>query len=103
MALKDAVTSESLRVQLEGVRDLLVNELEGNRCKSCQAIKLRMSDTASMVGKLIGVLEKLSVLKAEGLEEGDQLEEILEMAAGGDTVVSFDPEVRQRTRKKRDE
>ena len=102
MSLHDAVTSESLKTQLEGVRDLLVNELEGNRCKSCQAIKLRMSDTASMVGKLIGVLEKLSVLKAEGVDETDALEEILEMAVG-DTVVSFDPTERQRTRKKRDE
>lgn len=103
MSLEDAVKDPSVRVQLEGVRDLLVNELEGNRCKSCQAIKLRMSDTASMVGKLIGVLEKLAVIKAAGdAEDTDDIEEILSMAVG-DTVVSFDPAERQRTRKKRDE
>ena len=103
MSLEDAVKSESHRVQLEGVRDLLVKELEGNRCKSCASIKLRMSDTASMVGKLIGVLKELNALPSEQEEaEVDPVEAILDMAVG-ENILPFDHSERQKTRRKRDE
>lgn len=104
MSLEDAVKDPRVRVQLEGVRDLLVNELEGNRCGSCQSIKLRMSDTASMVGKLIGVLKELNTLPSEEEEsEVDPVDAIMDMAVGDDTIIAFDPAERQKTRKKRDE
>lgn len=58
----DSVKSKDRRVQLEAIRDYLVNELEVNRCNTCTASKLRTGDTAALVLRLMKVLEEIEDL-----------------------------------------
>lgn len=61
----ESVKSSNRRVQLEAIRDYLVNELEVNRCATCTASKLRTGDTAALVLRLMKVLEEIEALPRE--------------------------------------
>jgi hypothetical protein len=63
--LEEAVKAKDRRVQLEAIRDFLAHELEGNRCKSCQASQLRAGETAALVLRLTKVLEEIAALPIE--------------------------------------
>lgn len=64
--LSEAVKGDR-RMQLEGVRDYIVNELEGNLCNTCRNSKLRTGDQASLILRLQTVLEEIANLpKDEG-------------------------------------
>lgn len=63
--LEEAVKSKDRRAQLEAIRDFLAHELEGNRCKTCQASQLRAGETAALVLRLTKVLEELAALPEE--------------------------------------
>jgi hypothetical protein len=60
--LEEAVKAKDRRVQLEAIRDFLAHELEGNRCKTCQASQLRAGETAALVLRLTKVLEEIASL-----------------------------------------
>lgn len=60
--LEEAVKSGDPRRELEGIRDFLVQELEGHRCKSCMMSKLRTGDTAALVLRLQQILAELKAL-----------------------------------------
>jgi hypothetical protein len=58
-ALAEAIQSGDPRRELEGIRDFLVQELEGHRCKACMMSKLRTGDTAALVLRLQQILAEL--------------------------------------------
>lgn len=62
MDFGDSVRSSDRRIQLQAIRDYLVNELEVNRCNTCTASKLRTGDTAALVLRLMKVLEEIEDL-----------------------------------------
>lgn len=62
--LADAVKGDR-RTQLEGVRDYVVHELEGNLCNTCRNSKLRTGDQASLILRLQTVLEEIANLPKE--------------------------------------
>jgi len=99
MKLDDAVRNPDRRVQLEGLRDFLVNELEGNKCRTCNAVKLRASDTAALVRRLMVVLEELHLLPS-GPEEVDPVDALQAAMDDLDDILSQDTP-RQSVRKTR--
>lgn len=62
--LSEAVKGDR-RTQLEGVRDYIVHELEGNLCNTCKNSKLRTGDQASLILRLQTVLEEIANLPKE--------------------------------------
>lgn len=65
--LTEAVKGDR-RTQLEGVRDYIVHELEGNLCNTCRNSKLRTGDQASLILRLQTVLDEIEALpKEEGV------------------------------------
>lgn len=64
-ALKEAVRSPDRRTQLEGIRDYITHELEGNLCNTCKNSKLRTGDQASLILRLQTVLEEIASLPKE--------------------------------------
>lgn len=104
MTLEEAMKDPRRRVQLEGARDFLVKELDGNKCKSCAAVKLRASDTAALVGKLLGVMKELSMLPSEDEEADRDPIEMLTESLSDSTIVQFhEHQERQKTRRARAE
>lgn len=67
--LSEAVKSGDRRKALLGIRDFLVHELEGHRCNKCQMSVLRTGDTASLVLRLIKVIEDLDKIPKEDGEK----------------------------------
>lgn len=63
--LKTAVRSLDRRTQLEGIRDYITHELEGNLCNTCKNSKLRTGDQASLILRLQSVLEEIANLPKE--------------------------------------
>jgi hypothetical protein len=59
--LADSVKGDR-RTQLEGIRDYIVRELEGNLCNTCRNSKLRTGDQASLILRLQTVLEEIANL-----------------------------------------
>src|SRR5690242_19858932 len=64
-ALKTAVRSPDRRTQLEGIRDYITHELEGNLCNTCKNSKLRTGDQASLILRLQTVLDEIAALPKE--------------------------------------
>lgn len=64
-ALKEAVRSPDRRTQLEGIRDYITHELEGNLCNTCKNSKLRTGDQASLILRLQTVLDEIAALPKE--------------------------------------
>jgi hypothetical protein len=62
--LKEAVRGDR-RTQLEGIRDYITHELEGNLCNTCKNSKLRTGDQASLILRLQTVLEEIANLPKE--------------------------------------
>lgn len=63
--LKSAVRSPDRRTQLEGIRDYITHELEGNLCNTCKNSKLRTGDQASLILRLQTVLDEIAALPKE--------------------------------------
>lgn len=77
--------------QLEGIRDYITHQLEGNLCNTCLNSRLRTGDQASLILRLQDVLKELDALKPS--EEGNRLDNIrrLRPVVGGEDVPSDDP------------
>lgn len=56
--LQDAV-KQNRRAQLEAIRDYIAYQLEVHLCKTCLASRLRTGDQASLITRLMKVLEEL--------------------------------------------
>lgn len=69
--LSDAIATEDMRTALIGIRDFLVHELEGSRCKTCEMSKLRTGDTAALVLRLQKVLEDIEAIPNKDAEVSD--------------------------------
>lgn len=97
--LKDAVRSTDRRTQLEGIRDYITHELEGNLCNTCKNSKLRTGDQASLIKRLEDVLDDIANLpKEEGqsrLAAVRQLGAVPQAATGTDG--GGDPTTQRRT------
>lgn len=75
--VKEALESSDPRIYLTGLRDYLIHELTGNRCKACDMSKLRTGDTAALVMRLQNVLAEINGLpSADG--DMDEVEDILD-------------------------
>jgi len=64
------------RQKLEALRDYVAHELEGNRCRQCSMSQLRTGDTASLVGKLKGLLDDIEAIPDPN-EEGDEFDQLI--------------------------
>lgn len=88
--LKTAVRSPDRRTQLEGIRDYITHELEGNLCNTCKNSKLRTGDQASLILRLQTVLEEIANLpKEEGVS---RLAAVRNLAATGTDQQRPDPD-----------
>jgi|SRR3954469_12517050 hypothetical protein len=96
--LKDAVRSTDRRTQLEGIRDYITHELEGNLCNTCKNSKLRTGDQASLIKRLEDVLDDIANLPKE--EGQSRLAAVRNLAAVPQTATGTDgddPTTRRRT------
>lgn len=88
--LEEAVKAKDRLTQLEAIRDFLAHELEGNRCKTCQASQLRAGETAALVLRLTKVLEEIALLPVDTGEKSrlDQIREGAKLRAVPDSSKS---------------
>lgn len=86
------IKSSDRRTQLETLRDKVAHELSVNRCKSCDALKIRASDTAALVLRLQKIMEELAAIpeKNETKSEYEQIQEsVASKVSGGNVVYPF--------------
>ena len=69
--LQEAVATGDLRTSLVALRDYLANELEGSRCNTCQASRLRTGDQAALVLRLTDVIDRIEQLPREDGQVSD--------------------------------
>ncbi len=81
--LEDGVKSGDHKKALIAIRDYLVHELEGHRCKTCQMSQLRTGDTAAIVLRLQKVLDDIAEIP-ESTGEVTRLESIRRRRDGPD-------------------
>lgn len=95
--LSEAVRG-SRREQLEGVRDYIVNELEGNLCNTCRNSKLRTGDQASLILRLQTVLDEIAALpKEEGTSRLASVRNLTGMSHQATGTDGGDPLTQRRT------
>ncbi|WIF20498.1 hypothetical protein SEA_JFLIX2_7 [Rhodococcus phage Jflix2] len=79
--LVEEVKSGDMRRALTAIRDYVVHELDGNRCKQCEMSKLKTGDTAALVLRLQKILEEIAALPVEKKPgEDDEPEELTGLA-----------------------
>lgn len=67
--LAEAIETGDIRQSLVAIRDYVVQELEGHRCKACAMSQLKTGDTASLVLRLTTILADIEALPAEENDE----------------------------------
>jgi hypothetical protein len=75
----DEIRSNDHRRQLVAMRDLMAQELDGNRCRSCQMLQMRSGEIAALVLRLQKVIEELKALPVanpDGSQSMSRLDEI---------------------------
>lgn len=55
-----AIRSNDARKQLVALRDLVAEELTGNRCKACQMLQIRSGEIAALAARLQKIIEDLA-------------------------------------------
>ena len=58
-AFLEEIRSNDARRQLVALRDLVAEELTGNRCKACQMLQIRSGEIASLAARLQKIIEDL--------------------------------------------
>ena len=61
----EEIQSGDRRRQLVAMRDLMAQELDGNRCKSCRMLQIRSGEIAALVLRLQKVIEEIATLPKE--------------------------------------
>lgn len=68
-AFLEEIRSNDARRQLVALRDLVAEELTGNRCKACQMLQIRSGEIASLAARLQKIIEDLQNIP---IAEGEQ-------------------------------
>lgn len=74
------IKSNDHRRQLVAMRDLMAQELDGNRCRACQMLQMRSGEIAALVLRLQKVIEEIKTLPV--LENGEPKKTGLELIRG---------------------
>lgn len=74
------VQSGDMRRALEALRDYVVHELDGHRCKQCEMSKLKTGDTAALVLRLQKILEDIESLAEDERQKSETADKT---ASGG--------------------
>lgn len=68
----EVVSGDHLRA-LNALLRYVIHELEGNRCHACEMSKLRTGDTAALVLRAQKLIEEITALQPDEVDEGGGL------------------------------
>jgi hypothetical protein len=80
--MQEEIESGDMRRALIAIRDYLVHELTGHRCRTCAMSQLKTGDTASLVLRLTKVLEDIEAIPDPTKAGEDELAKIRALHSG---------------------